>query len=283
MNLLERVLTLLRANLNSMVEKADDPEKVLRQLHLDMRNQLVQVKTQVATAIAEGRKLQGRSKEKKAEAETWMRKAEQAIQQNNDDAARAALTRYNDIIKQAQRYQQQQKEQEQLVVTMRNVLHQLEDKLSEVETTIDLLVARKHNAVLQQRVFDALNKTGGQKDKERANRARDAVMEAEARARAMADLHSRDLDVQLDQLSHEQVVEHQLNNLKAKQHSTSEPPLLHEGNAQASPLLRPQPQQSEPSKKRAESTPEQNGPTSVVPSSTPRELDLAQLKRLLEE
>src|SRR5579864_7007009 len=100
MNLLERVLTLLRANLNSMVEKADDPESVLRQLQLDMRNQLVQVKTQVATAIAESRKLQSRSKEKKAEAEAWMKKAEQAIQQNNDDAARAALTRYNDIIKQ---------------------------------------------------------------------------------------------------------------------------------------------------------------------------------------
>src|SRR6266705_5796915 len=93
MNLLERVLTLLGANLNTMVEKADDPEKVLKQLQLDMRNQLVQVKTQVATAIAESHKLQSRSKEKTAEAETWLRKAEQAIQQNNDDGARAALTR----------------------------------------------------------------------------------------------------------------------------------------------------------------------------------------------
>jgi phage shock protein A len=212
-----------------------------------------------------------------------MRKAEQAIQQNNDDAARAALTRYNDIIKQSQRYQQQQEEQEQLVVTMRSALRQLEAKLSEVETTIDLLVARKRNAALQQRVFDALNKTGGQKDKERADRARDAVMEAEARARAMADLHSRDIDVQLDQLSQEQVVEHQLNNLKAKRRARSEPALLHEGNAQGSPLLRPQPQQSEPSKKRAESTPEQNVPAPPTPLSDSKELDLAQLKRLLEE
>src|SRR2546426_9117892 len=120
MNLLERVLTLLGANLNTMVEKADDPEKVLKQLQLDMRNQLVQVKTQVATAIAESHKLQSRSKEKKAEAETWMRKAEHAIQQNNDDAARRALTRYNDILKLAQRYQQQQKEQERVVATMRD-------------------------------------------------------------------------------------------------------------------------------------------------------------------
>src|SRR5438309_4110109 len=108
MNLLERVLTLLRANLNTVVEKADEPEKVLQQLRLDMRNQLVQVKTQVATAIAEGHRLQKRSQEKKAEAGAWLKKAEQAIQQGHDDVARRALISYNDLIKQVQRYQQSQ-------------------------------------------------------------------------------------------------------------------------------------------------------------------------------
>src|SRR5213082_1140504 len=207
MNLLERVLTLLGANLNTMIEKADDPEKVLRQLQLDMRNQLVQVKTQVATAIAESHKLQKHSKEKAAEAEAWLKKAEQAVQQNNDTAARMALTRYNDILKQANRYQQMQREQEQLVITMRGALRQLEAKISEVETTIELLVTRKRNALLQQRVFDSLNKTGGVKEKERANRAQDAVLEAEARARALAELHNRDLGTQLDQISEEQFIE----------------------------------------------------------------------------
>src|SRR5438132_4446426 len=228
MNLLERVLTLLRANLNTLVEKADDPEKVLQQLRLDMRNQLMQVKTQVATAIAESRKLQSRIKEKKAEAETWQKKAEQAIQHDNNAAARVALTRYNEFTRQVQRYQQQQKEQEQLVSTMRRALSQLEAKLSEVETTIDLLVARKRNALLQQRVFDTLSKTSDPKDKERAARAQDAVLEAEARARALADLHQRDPDVQLDQLSAEQIVERQLQELKAKNRSRPERPLLHE-------------------------------------------------------
>src|SRR5437660_11691591 len=206
MNLLERVLTLLRANLNSMVEKADDPEKVMRQLQIDMRNQLMQVKTQVATAISESRKLHSRAKEKKAEAEVWHRKAEHAIQQNNDTAARSALSRYNEIIRQVQRYQQQQQEQEQLVSTMKGVLQQLEAKISEVETSIELLAARKRNALLQQRVYDALNKSGAPKETERANRAQDAVMEADARARAMADLHQRDLDVQREQLSQAQLV-----------------------------------------------------------------------------
>ena len=282
MNLLERVLTLLRANLNSLVEKADDPEKVLRQLQLDMRNQLVQVKTQVATAIAESRKLQSRSKEKKAEAETWQRKAEQAIQQNNDAAARDALTRHNEFIRQAQRYQQQQKEQEQLVSTMRNALQQLEAKISEVETTIELLVARKRSALLQQRVYDALNKTGGSIDKERADRAQDAVMEAEARARAMADLHQRGLDVQLEQLSQEQLIEQQLNELKARKRSAKEPPLLQEGKPHLSPLRPTQPQDNAPAKKRANTTKSQrHEPAPEQPAE--QGLDIAQLKRLMEQ
>src|SRR5579885_3726452 len=213
MNLLERVLTLLRANLSSDLVKSDDPEEALRQLQLDMRNQLVQLKTQVATAIAQSRKLQSRVQERKAEAQTWMRKAEQAIRQDNDPAARDALTHYNEYIRQAQRYEQQQQEQEQLVITMRSALRQLEAKISEVETTIDLLVTRRRNALLQQRVFDALSKTGGTKDRERAARAQDAVIDAEARARALAELHERDLDVQLYQFSDERFVERQLNEM----------------------------------------------------------------------
>src|SRR5258708_20737692 len=97
MNLLERVLTLLRANLNTMAEKSEDPEKTLPQLQLDMRNQLVQVKTQVATAIAEERKLGKRSKELLAEAAPWLKKAERPIQQNNQTAAPDSLPRYNDL------------------------------------------------------------------------------------------------------------------------------------------------------------------------------------------
>jgi len=279
MNLLERVLTLLGANLNSMIEKADDPERVLRQLQLDMRNQLMQVKTQVATAIAESHKLQKHSKEKMAEADTWLKKAEQSIQQNNDDAARKALTRYNDILRQAKRYEQLQNDQEQLVITMRSALRRLETKISEVETTIDLLVTRKRNALLQQRVFDALNMTGGVKEKERTSRAQDAVQEAEARARALADLHQRDLDIQLDQLSEDQVIERQMQELKTKNKPSRTPPLLHEGNPNPSPLIPPQPQSDKPVKNQVERKPAQ--PASSPSISSRKELDL-QLKKLLE-
>lgn len=276
MNLLERVLTLLRANLNSIVEQADDPEKALRQLRLDMRNQLVQVKTQVATAIAEGHKLQKRSQEKKSEAEAWLRKAEQAIQHGNDDAARSALSRYNDSIPQVERYQQLQKEQEQLINTLRTALRQLEAKITEVETTIDLLMTRKRNALIQQRVYDALNKTGSASDKERAHRVQDTIMQNEARARALADLHKRDLDTQLEQLSAEQKVEQQLQELKDRK-----PPLLQEGNARPAPLQRPQPVDGEPARKRPKG--KSTSDETTTDPSTLQALDIEQLKKLFNK
>jgi phage shock protein A len=289
MNLLERVLTLLGANLNTVIEKADDPEKVLRQLQLDLHNQLMQVKTQVATAIAEGHKLQRRSKEKMMEADVFLKKAEQAVRQSNDEAARAALGRYNDILRLAKRYQQLQKDQEQLVVTMRGALRQLEAKIAEVETTIELLETRKRNALLQQRVYDALNKVGSPKDKERTLRAQDAILEAEARARALAELHQRGLDTDLDQMSEEQVIERQMSELRTKHQPMSkkqgEVPLLHEGRSQPEPLIPPPPQSAGPVRKHVERKPDmtragQEGASSLPSAS--EELSLAELKKLLE-
>ena len=280
MNLLERVLTLLRANLNSVVEKADDPEKALRQLQLDMHNQLVQVKTEVAKAIAEGHTLQKRSATRKAEADGWLRKAEQAVQQGNDNAARAALTHYNDINRLAQRYQQQRKEQEQLVITMRGALRQLEAKLAEVDTTIDLLVTRKRNALIQQRVLDALNKNGSIKDKRPLEKAQDVIMDAEARARALADLHGLDKEAQLDQLGAEQEIEQQLQQIKGRQTLYQEPSRNKENERHTAPLVHPQSQPDERTKRRERHSSRQIH-TPAEPS-TDKDLDLEYLKKLLD-
>jgi phage shock protein A len=280
MNLLERVLTLLGVNLNAMIEKAEDPEKMLRQLQVDMRNQLVQVKTQVATAIAEGHKLQRHYKEKSSEADIWLKKAEQAIQQNNDEAARRALGYYNDIMNQAKRYQQLQQEQEHLVVTMRGALRQLEAKITEVETTIELLATRKRNALVQQRLYEALQKTGGVKEKEQTMKAQDALLEAEARARALAELHQRDLETQLNNLSREQALQEQVQDLKTRQQANRGPRLLREGNAMPSPLIPPQPQSASPVKKQAERDPSHDEPDAAT-FSADKEVHIDQLRKLL--
>ena len=283
MNLLERVLTLLRANLNMMAEKSDDPEKTLRQLQQDMRNQLVQVKTQVATAISEEMKLQKRNKEFQAEADLRLKKAEQAVQQNNENAARDYLARYNDLIRQVQRYEQQRKEQEQLVLTMRGILRQLEAKISEVDTTIELLAARKRNALLQQRVYDTLSKSGSPKDKEKAERAQDKLLEVEARARALADLQQRDLDTQLARVSQEQIIEEQLQQLKQKKLRQPEKPLRLDNKRTTGELDPTVTHTSATTKKRSANLPTTGelAPTSPLSEEETTDLDLERLKRLM--
>src|SRR5437764_7227484 len=93
MSLMERVSALIRANLNDLVDKAEDPEKMLKQVIVDMENQLIQVKTQVAVAIADEHLLGKRHKENAESRTDWMRRAERAVDKGDDALARAALER----------------------------------------------------------------------------------------------------------------------------------------------------------------------------------------------
>src|SRR5579859_1311277 len=93
MALLERVATLVRANVNDLVDRAENPEKMVKQLILDMQNQLLQVKTQVAIAIADQHLLIKKQKENEDASSEWVRKAELAVEKEQDDLARAALER----------------------------------------------------------------------------------------------------------------------------------------------------------------------------------------------
>ena len=99
MAVLERVATLVRANLNDLIDRAEDPEKMIKQVILDMENQLLQVKTQVAISMADQHLLQKKQKEHEDNAAEWMRKAELAVDKRQDDLARAALERYQSFTK----------------------------------------------------------------------------------------------------------------------------------------------------------------------------------------
>src|SRR5438132_754314 len=107
MALLERVGTLVRANLNDLIDKAEDPEKMLKQLILDMQNQLLQVKTQVAIAIADQHVLLKRKKENEEKMAEWRRKAELAVDKEQDALARTAIERSLSFRQMADGFEQQ--------------------------------------------------------------------------------------------------------------------------------------------------------------------------------
>src|SRR5438552_15702639 len=104
MAVLERVATLVRTNLNDLIDRAEDPEKMIKQVILDMENQLLQVKTQVAISIADQHLLEKKQKEHEDEAAKWMRKTELAVAKKQDDLARAALERYQTSQQRAESY-----------------------------------------------------------------------------------------------------------------------------------------------------------------------------------
>ena len=122
MALLERVSTLVRANLNDLIDKAEDPEKMIKQIILDMQNQLLQVKTQVAIAIADQHLLEKKQKENNAAASEWVRKAELAVDKKQDDLARIALERSISYKELAESFAQQVADQKVQVENLKTAL-----------------------------------------------------------------------------------------------------------------------------------------------------------------
>src|SRR3954468_11941960 len=113
MALLERVATLVRANLNDLVDKAEDPEKMIKQVILDMENQLLQVKTQVAISIADQHVLEKKQKENEDGHQQWLRRAEMAVDKKDDTLARAAVERSMSYQSIAASFKQQVEDQKQ--------------------------------------------------------------------------------------------------------------------------------------------------------------------------
>ncbi|HEY7210613.1 MAG TPA: PspA/IM30 family protein [Bryobacteraceae bacterium] len=177
MTLLDRVATLIRANLNDLVERAENPEKLLRQLLLDMQNQYLQVKTQVAVAIAGQHQLEKKQRENAEAQQDWLRKAELAVGKNQEALARVALERSLTHESSAKNFEQQLGEQVNQVELLREALHRLESKMAETRAQVDVLIAQHRRARLAVRA----GRTSGENFEQDTalERLRDKVADAE--------------------------------------------------------------------------------------------------------
>src|SRR5882757_4483172 len=142
MALMDRVATLVRANLNDLLDKAENPEKMLKQVILDMENQFMQVKTQVAIALADLHLLEKKKKENADKHAEWMRKAELAVGKKDDELARAALERAVSFQQMSENFDQQLADQEVQVEALKSALKRLELKLAEARAKADMLIAQ---------------------------------------------------------------------------------------------------------------------------------------------
>ncbi len=216
MGLLDRVSTLIRANINDLISRAEDPEKVIRQLILDMNNQLIQVKTQVAASIADEKRLEKRHQENQARAEEWTRKAELAVERGQDELAKEALTRRRTYQETADGFKQQWTEQAAQVEQLKEALAQLELKISEAQTKKELLIARHRRAKAETNIRKTLAGVDAGGALSEFERMEEKVEEQEAQAKAYADLDADTLDTRFRALEQEDTVNRELEELKAR-------------------------------------------------------------------
>jgi phage shock protein A len=190
MALLERVATLIRANLNDLIDKAENPEILIKQVILDMENQLLQVKTQVAIAIADQHLLEKKQKENEEKIADWNRKAEMAVGKKHDDLARAAIERSLHHQQMTENFSQQVADQKLQVETLKNALNKLQQKLEEARSRCDLLIAQHRRARTLDKAADAQSAVGGPNHGATFDRMRHKVMRQEAIGQAKTELLS---------------------------------------------------------------------------------------------
>jgi phage shock protein A len=216
MALLERVSTLVRANLNDLIDKAEEPEKMIKQVILDMQNQLLQVKTQVAIAIADQHLLEKKQKENADKVAEWMRKAELAVDKKEDDLARGSLQRVESYRELSESFTQQVSDQKAQVENLKSALRKLDQKLTEAEAKAEVLMAQQRRARAVTRASDARMAMGDSSKAATFDRMKRKVAHSEAVSEAKSEIAASNIDDRLAALEKEDRIEQLLAELKGK-------------------------------------------------------------------
>jgi phage shock protein A len=156
MGIFQKLSLLIRSNLNDLIARAEDPEKMLEQVIIDMREQQTKAKQEVALAIAEERKLKAQVESEAKQAQEWERRAVLALQQGRDDLARQALLRQQEYTQRAQSLHETWQRQASDTEKVKDALRQLQVKIEEAQRKKNLLVAKQKRAQAQKRIHETM-------------------------------------------------------------------------------------------------------------------------------
>ena len=198
MGILERIRTVLKSNINALISKAEDPEKMLNQLIMDMNEQLLEAKKQVAMAIADEKKLERQALENKGQAEDWEKKAMLAVKAGKDDLAKEALVRKQEYDGYAASFQKEFESQHASVEQLKDALRQLSGKIDEASRKKNLLIARAKRAEAQKQIQQTMGSLSSGSSFDTFDRMTEKVDQIEAEADAMKELSSVTADEKLE-------------------------------------------------------------------------------------
>jgi len=220
MGLFSRLGTLIRSNINELINKAEDPEKMLNQVLVDMKSQLVEAKKQVAVAIADEKRLKKQYQQEAAKAAEWERKAMLAIKAGDDNLAKAALARKGEHDDVSETLRQQWEAQKQSVEQLKMALRGLDGKIEEAKRKRNILVSRQKRAEAQRTINETLGNINSTSAFDTFERMSDRVTQLEAEAEATAEisgaLPEASLESQFKALEASSGVDDQLSALKNK-------------------------------------------------------------------
>jgi phage shock protein A len=157
MGIFDRLSALFSSNINDLISRAEDPEKMLTQILVDMRGQLVKAKQQVASAIADEKRLRDQADAEYKQAQDWERRAMLAIQEGRDDLAKQALVRHGEHLSHGQQLEATWETHRLETEKLKNSLRDLNDKIEEAKRKKNLLVARQRRAQAQQRIAETMS------------------------------------------------------------------------------------------------------------------------------
>ena len=189
---------------------------MIKQVILDMQNQLLQVKTQVAIAIADQHLLEKKQKENHDKVGEWMRKAELSVDKKQDDLARASLERVESYREMSESFTQQLADQKAQVENLKSALQKLAQKLAEAQAKKDVLIAQHRRARASSKASDAQYATSNHSTEATFDRMKDKVRHSEAMSQAKAELFKDDVEEQLAALDKQDQIEKMLADMKAK-------------------------------------------------------------------
>lgn len=157
MGIFDRIATLFRSNINDLISRAENPEKMLDQIVVDMRNDLAKAKQQVASTIADEKRLRDQADGEAKAAQDWEAKAMLAVKEGRDDLAKQALVRHNEHVQSAQQLEHSWRMQQAASEKLKNQLRDLNDKIEEAKRKKNLLLARSRNAQAQKRIAETMS------------------------------------------------------------------------------------------------------------------------------
>ena len=216
MPVFEKIRRIFNSNINDLLDRVEDPEKILNQLLDDMQHELREVKVQVAAAIRDSNRFEAQYKEQLESAEKWEKRAIVFIQNGDDVRAKEALRRKRSSDDLADGFREQFEAQQQSVSVLKDGLATLEQKIEEAQHKRSLLIARQRRAEAERAIHQTVSGISESSALNAFDRIQDKVLDAEAEAEALNEMRQPSLEEEFDKLDKKDEIDDELAKLKAR-------------------------------------------------------------------